>query len=68
MSLLARIGRELLGLFVDDGFLAVGLLVVVAAAASMSILIPAAAGGILVVGPAAILLLSVLRIKRNQGS
>jgi hypothetical protein len=68
MSLLARIGRELLGLFVDDGFLAVGLLVVVAVAASMSILIPAAAGGILVVGPVAILLLSVLRIKRNQGS
>jgi hypothetical protein len=68
MSLPAQILRELVGLFIDDGFLAIGVLTVVAVAALLAFLLHAAAGGVLVAGPAAILVLSVIRIKRNIGS
>jgi len=68
MSLFTWMGRELAGLFIEDGFLAAGVLAVVALAAFLAILLHAsglAVGAALVVGPAAILLLSIFRTKRK---
>jgi hypothetical protein len=59
--------RELLGLFVDDGSLALGIVGVVAAAAILSILggPPVAIGFMLLLGCAAVLVENILRARRN---
>jgi hypothetical protein len=61
--------RELVGLFVDDGSLALHLVVVVAAAGVCSALLPGyplAAGAILLLGSLAALLANVARASRRR--
>jgi hypothetical protein len=61
MKLLAGIARELLGLFVDDGMLAVGILAIVAVAAIVASLAPGiAAGGVLLAGSLFLLFANVM--------
>jgi len=51
MKLLAGIARELIGLFVDDGMLAVGIIAIVAVAAIIASLVPGiTAGTVLLAG------------------
>jgi hypothetical protein len=51
MKLLAGIAREVIGLFVDDGMLAVGIVAVVALAAIVASLeLPVTAGFVLLIG------------------
>ena len=59
--------RELVGLFVEDGSLALGIIAVVAAAAILSILgiSPAAVGLVLLLGCVAVLVENILRSRRN---
>ena len=67
MSVIRLIGREFLGMFVDDGNLALLALVLVAAiAAAVKLLAlpPLLGGALLLVGCLAILLLSVRRAAR----
>ena len=63
MSWMTDAWRELAGLFVDDGRLAVAILVVIAVAAAISRLPSAslAAGGVLLVGCLAVLAANVIR-------
>ena len=64
MNILSIISRELLGLFIDDEFLAVAVLVVVALASSLILQTeapPLLAGGMLLVGCVGVLMLSVIR-------
>ena len=64
MNILSIISRELLGLFIDDEFLAVAVLAVVALAASLILLFeapPLLVGGMLLAGCIAVLMLSVIR-------
>ena len=56
MRLLAGIARELLGLFVDDGMLAVGILAIVGIAAIVASLAPGIAAGIVLLGGLLLLL------------
>jgi len=68
MSTLAALYRGLIGLFVDDGFLAVAILAVVAMAGVVAALIPwfaLQAGGILLFGCLGVLVSSVLRAARR---
>jgi hypothetical protein len=65
MSALRSMVRELLGLFVDDGSLALAIVAVVAAAA-LAANEPTIAGAILVVGCLAVLVENVLRAMRAQ--
>ncbi len=58
MKLLAGIARELLGLFVDDGMLAVGILAIVAVAAIVASLAPGIAAGIVLLAGLLFLLLA----------
>jgi hypothetical protein len=58
MKLLAGIARELLGLFVDDGLLAVGILAIVAVAAIVASLAPGIAAGIVLLAGLLFLLLA----------
>jgi len=63
MSWMTDAWREVAGLFVDDGWLAVAILVVIAVAAAISRLPGAslAAGGVLLVGCLAVLFANVVR-------
>ena len=61
MKLLAGVARELIGLFVDDGMLAIGILAVVAVAALAASLAPGiAAGAVLLAGLPILLFANVL--------
>lgn len=68
MSTLADALRELLGMFVDDGALALAIVTTVASAAMVAALVPQyplAAGGVLVLGCFGGLLVSVIRVGRR---
>ncbi|TMV47088.1 hypothetical protein FGG78_40840 [Thioclava sp. BHET1] len=68
MQLLTSIFKELLGLFVDDGNLALQLVVLialVAAAVRLGGLAPLAGGGLLLAGCIVILALSLRRMMRR---
>jgi len=68
MTALAMILRELAGLFVDDGALALAILAIVAVAAVISLALPDApllAGAVLTVGCPGVLLLNVMRAARR---
>jgi hypothetical protein len=68
MNKLQAVARELLGLFVDDGALALGILAVVVVAAIAAALVPdvpLATGGILLLGCIGILSISVARATRR---
>jgi hypothetical protein len=49
MKLLAGIARELIGLFVDDGMLAIAILAIVAVAAIVASFIPGLTAGVVLV-------------------
>jgi hypothetical protein len=61
--------QELIGLFVDDGALAIAILGVIAFAALVAAAVvpgmPLAAGAILVLGCSVVLLINILRASRN---
>ena len=68
MNALAAVVRELVGLFVDDGALALAIIAVVVAAGLAAAFAPAAAwasGGILLLGCLGVLLLNVMTAKRR---
>jgi hypothetical protein len=68
MIMLVNVLRELAGLFVDDGALALAILVVVVIAGIVATLvpeIPSAAGAILLFGCLGVLLLNVARAGRR---
>ena len=50
MKLLAGIARELIGLFVDDGMLAIAILAVIAVAAIVAYFIPGLTAGLVLLG------------------
>ena len=65
MSMLAGIGRELIGLFVDDGMLAVAIMAVIVIAAMVASLTPGAtAGVVLLAGSLAVLFANVMAVQR----
>jgi hypothetical protein len=69
MKLVKVVIREILGLFLDDEFLALATLFVVGAAAilvNVVAAIPLAAGTVLLVGCLAVLVIGVLRTARDQ--
>lgn len=64
MNLLSLILRELVGMFVDDEFLAIAVLMVVAVAAALAFWLaapPLVTGAVLLAGSIAVLVSSVLR-------
>jgi hypothetical protein len=68
MNVLRAVLRELLGLFVDDGALALEILAVVVVAAITAALVPnvpLATGGILLLGCVGVLSTSVARVARR---
>lgn len=68
MSTLANLLRELLGLFVDDGALALAIIAVVGLAGISAMLmpkVPLAAGAILLVGCLAVIVSNVARASRR---
>ena len=68
MSVSMTVIRELIGLFVDDGALAIAILGVVAFAALVAAAVPGmplAAGAILVLGCPGVLLINILRASRS---
>ena len=68
MNMLAQALRELVGMFVDDGALALAIVTAVISAAMVAALMPQAplaAGGVLVLGCLGALLLSVIRAGRR---
>lgn len=68
MSTITNALCELLGMFVDDGALALAIITTVASAAMVVALVPQvplAAGGVLVLGCLGALLLSVIRAGRR---
>lgn len=68
MKFLSSVFSEILGLFVDDGNLALqvlGLIVVVALAVRFGGLLPVAGAGLLLLGCIAILILSLRRMLRG---
>jgi hypothetical protein len=68
MTLLANVLRELAGLFVDDGTLALAIVAVVALAGMLAISmpdVPLAAGAVLLFGCLGVLLLNVARAGRR---
>jgi ABC-type uncharacterized transport system permease subunit len=67
MSASMAVIRELAGLFVDDGALAIALLGIVALAALVATVsgVPLAAGAILVLGCAGVLLINIARASRS---
>ena len=68
MKIVTAVFRELTGLFVDDGSLALAILaVVVLAGVSTSLMpdVPLGAGGILLFGCLAVLIANVLRAARH---
>ena len=65
MKLLAGIARELVGLFVDDGMLAVAILAVIAVAAIVASFIPGlTAGVVLLAGSLFVLFANVMSVQR----
>ena len=63
--MLAGIGRELIGLFVDDGMLAVATIAVIVIAAMVASLTPGAtAGVVLLAGSLAVLFANVMAVQR----
>ena len=69
MNLLSLIVRELVGMFIDDKFLAMAVLAVVTLAAACAFLLAApqlVVGGILLVGCVFVLVSSVLRRSRKS--
>jgi hypothetical protein len=61
VRLLAGIVRELIGLFVDDGMLAVGIIAIVAVAAIVASLVPGiSAGAVLLAGTLFLLFANVM--------
>ena len=66
--MVSLIVRELLGMFVDDEFLAIAVLAVVAAAALLILsgMPPLIAGGVLLAGCIAVLVASVIRTSRKS--
>jgi hypothetical protein len=69
MNMLAAVIRELFGLFVDDGSLALGVLAVVLLAAVSTALVPdlpLATGAILLLGCLGVLMASVARAARRR--
>jgi hypothetical protein len=69
MNMLGAVLRELLGLFVDDGSLALEILAIVVLAAISAALIPnvpLATGGILLFGCLGVLLANVARAARRR--
>ena len=70
MNPLINLFRELSGLFVDDGALALAILIVVALAALMILLMPSqslAAGAILLFGCLGVLFVNVVRAAQYKG-
>jgi uncharacterized membrane protein YccC len=68
MSILVAVFRELTGLFIDDGSLALAILAVVVLAAlvvSVTPKVPMAGGGVLLLGCLGLLLANVLRSSRR---
>jgi hypothetical protein len=68
MNLLGAVFRELTGLFVDDGALALQIIAVVVLAAIAAVLVPVAhvaAGPVLVIGCLAVLIANVVRAARG---
>jgi hypothetical protein len=67
MSAITAIVRELIGLFVDDGALALAIVAVVIAAGLVAAFIPAAwaSGGILLFGCLGVLLVNVMTARRR---
>jgi hypothetical protein len=68
MSILAGVLRELVGLFVDDGALALAIVAIVVVAAIVATLMPQvtlAAGAILLFGCLAALVLNVVRARQR---
>jgi hypothetical protein len=68
MNLASIVVKELLGLFVDDGSLAIGILACVAAVAALlefDVLSPAACGALLIAGLAALLIGNLWRAARG---
>ncbi|QPC91854.1 hypothetical protein [Mesorhizobium sp. INR15] len=69
MSILTLILRELVGMFIDDEFLAIAILAVVAVAAVISIWLAAPqilVGGVLLIGCVAVVMASALRASRKD--
>jgi hypothetical protein len=65
VKLLAGIARELVGLFVDDGMLAIAILAVIAVAAIVASFIPGlTAGVVLLAGSLFVLLANVMSVQR----
>ena len=65
MRVLAGIARELIGLFVDDGMLAIAIIAVVVIAAIVASLAPGTtAGVVLVAGSLAVLFANVMAVPR----
>jgi hypothetical protein len=66
MKLLAGIARELVGLFVDDGMLAIAILAIIAAAAIVATFVPGlTAGVVLVAGLLFALFANVMAVQRD---
>jgi hypothetical protein len=68
MIILANVSRELIGLFVDDGALALAIVAIVVLAALVAALmpqVPLAAGAILLLGCLGALVLNVIRAGRR---
>ena len=68
MNLASIVLKELLGLFVDDGSLAIGILVCVAAVAALlkfAVLSPSVCGALLIAGLAALLIENLWRAARR---
>lgn len=69
MTIVLLILRELLGMFVDDEFLALAVLAVVAVAAGLSLWLtapPLLVGGVLLVGCVTVVVSSALRASRKS--
>ena len=65
MKVLARIARELIGLFVDDGMLAVAIIAVIVIAAIVASLTPGTTAGVaLLAGSLAVLFANVMAVPR----
>jgi len=62
--MLAGVARELIGLFVDDGVLAVAIIAVIAIAAIVASLAPGVAGVVLLAGSLAVLFANVMGVQR----
>lgn len=69
MSALAGVLRELFGLFVDDGALALALVAIIALAAVAAALMPGtlAAGAVLLLGCIGVLVVNVVMAARRRG-